>query len=114
MARIVATGIAEKLKPLGEIRVIIEGGEVEIEKTTFERKVNGKWEYDFRVETVFDVDMKNGPHYPLCAEPETMRRALFILLEWFGEAESCWVKEPKHVKVEGEIEPMPSEPGAIY
>ena len=87
---------------------------MDIKKNLFERKRDGVWEQDPSIEPVFDYYMDKGPSYPLCAEPETMRRALFVLYEWFGEDRSCWIKDPEHVTVEGEIEPMESEPGVIY
>ena len=114
MTRIVATGVPQKYPTWGEMRITIEGTETEIHSTCFELKVGDKYFEEPGFEQFFDEDMKNGPSYPLCAEPETMRCALFILYEWFGEAESCWIKEPEHVKIEGEIEPMESEPGVIY
>lgn len=116
MAKITAQGVPAKYPEFGQIRIIIEGTDVEIQKTSFElyMKSKDKWIPMSFLEDVFNDDMERGPHYPLCAEPETMRRALFILYEWFGEDKSCWVEEPKHVIVEGEIEPMESEPGVIY
>ena len=114
MAKIIAEGVPEKYKALGKIKVTVEGTDVEIKNVKFEQEFKGEYvEADF-LEEFFDQDMKEGPTYPLCADPETMRCALFVLYEWFGEDRSCWIEEPKHVKVEGEIEPMESEPGAIY
>ena len=114
MASITATGIPEKYPEMGEIRIYVDGGDVEIENAIFRKMVDGKWMDAPEVEKVFKLDLKRGPSYPLCAEPYTMRCALFILFEWFGEAESCWIEEPKHVILEGEVEPMPYEPGVIY
>lgn len=114
MARIIATGVPAKYPELGEIRVIVDGTDVEIENVSFEIKNGDDFEPAPFMEELFDLDMKKGPEYPLCADPETMRCALFILFAWFGEEHSCWIKEPEHVKIEGEIEPMESEPGVIY
>ena len=114
MARITATGVPVKNPELGEIRIYVSGDEVKIKDVTYRAKVNGKWTDAPEIEKLFKKDLREGPRYPLCAEPYTMRCALFVLFEWFGEAESCWVEEPKHVILEGEIEPMESEPGVIY
>ena len=114
MARIIASGTPVKHPELGEIRIIVDGDEVEIENIEFQSRRNDKWEKASQFEKLFNEDLKEGPSYPLCADPFTMRCALFVLFEWFGEAESCWIEEPKHVKLEGEIEPMESVPGRIY
>ena len=113
MATITATGTPEKYPFLGEIKIVVTGNEVNIDSVEYSAKINEKWEDDPSISVLFDEDMKKGPSYPLCAEPETMRCALFVLYEWFGEAELCWVGEPQHVKIEGEIEPMENLPGTI-
>ena len=105
MAKIIAKGKPVKYPKFGEIKIVVEGGLVDIESS----KVNKS-----AVEAVFRKDIKDGPQYPLCADPNTMRSALFVLFEWFGEERTCWVEEPEHVKLEGEIEPMESDPGVIY
>ena len=114
MATITATGTPVKYPELGEIQIIVTGDMVDIDVVSFYSKKGGLFEKDDSIKKLFDEDMKKGPTYPLCAEPFTMRCALFVLFEWFGEAESCWVEEPKHVILEGEVEPMESEPGVIY
>ena len=114
MARIIATGTPENRPGLGPIRITIEGGPVKIESVSYERKTESGWEKAQELGYYLQEDLKKGPSYPLCADPFTMRCALFVLFEWFGEAESCWVKEPEHVKLEGEIEPMEYQPGVIY
>lgn len=114
MTKIVATGVPVKYKGLGEIRVTVEGTETEIQNITFEQAFEEEYVPFPDLEALFDKDMDRGPTYPLCAEPETMRCALFILYEWFGEDKSCWIMESKHVIVEGEIEPMESDPDVIY
>ena len=114
MARIVATGVPEKHPELGDVKISISGTEKDIRLVKFYAMNNGLYEESSYVKMIFDEDMKEGPSYPLCAEPYSMRCALFVLFEWFGEAESCWVEEPKHVKLEGEIEPMESISGRIY
>lgn len=114
MAKITATGIPVVYPELGYIRITVEGGLVNIDKITYEKRVGGSWVQTGSVEHYLNEDMKRGPSYPLCANPNTMRCALFVLFEWFGEAESCWIEEPKRVILEGEIEPMESIPGVIY
>ena len=114
MTIIRAMGVPEKYPELGDIRICVYGDDKEISDVEFKRKIEGEFVDAPDIETVFKHDMRKGPSYPLCAEPYSMRCALFILFEWFGEAESCWVEEPKHVIFSGEIEPMPNEPGVIY
>ena len=115
MTKIVASGVPVGLGLDTEIRVTVEGTDVDIHKVTFEIMYEGNMKDFPELEDFFDRDMAEGPVYPLCADPETMRRALFVLYKWFGEENSCWIKEPEHVKiVEGEVESMPSEPGVIY
>lgn len=114
MARITATGTPVKYPELGEIRITVTGDEVNIDKVRFESRRDRYWEEDPAIDNFFRKDLRRGPRYPLCAEPFTMTCALFVLLEWFGEADSCWTEEPKHVILEGEVEPMESEPGRIY
>ena len=114
MAKITATGVPKKYPELGRIRITVEGGLVKIDKIAYERETGNGWEKAQELGYYLQEDLKKGPSYPLCADPFTMRCALFVLFEWFGEAESCWVKEPDHVKLEGEIEPMENKPGVIY
>lgn len=114
MARITASGVPVKYPELGEIRIFAYGTDKEIEDVDFRKKIDGKWVDAPEIDDYLKKDLKEGPSYPLCAEPFTMRCLLFVLFEWFGEAESCWVEEPKHVILDGEIEPMESEPGVIY
>ena len=114
MATITATGTPVKHPELGEIKIVVIGDMVDIDIASFYTKQSEVFKEDDSIKRVFDEDLKKGPSYPLCAEPFTMRCALFVLFEWFGEAESCWVTEPEHVKLDGEIEPMESKPGVIY
>ena len=114
MASITATGVPVKYPEMGEVRIYIDGDEKEINDASFRSKNSGDWADDPEIEKRFRKDLKVGPTYPLCAEPFTMRCALFVLFEWFGEDKSCWVEEPKHVILDGDIEPMESEPGVIY
>lgn len=114
MSMIVANGVPEKHPGLGEIRVVVKGNETEIEEAFFWKKEDGKWVESEQVLNYFMDDMDKGPTYPLCAEPNTMRCAYFVLLEWFGEADKIPDEKNRHVKLAGEIEPMESEPGVIY
>ena len=114
MAKITATGVPVKYPELGDIKICISGDEVSIQDSSIQRKMDGKYIRDAELVELLKHDLKRGPSYPLCAEPFTMRCALFVLFEWFGEAESCWIEEPKHVILEGEIEPMPNDPDVIY
>ena len=114
MAKIYAEGKPEKHPELGEIRVTVEGGEVEINRLICERRYDGSWEKSKGTRDLLINDMRKGPLYPLCAEPATMLCAYFVLLEWFGEASSAWVEEPTHVELEGEIELMESDPNVVY
>lgn len=114
MARIIASGIPEKHPILGEIGIIVTGDDTKISSIEYSSKIDGEWIDDQSIEVLFSSDMKRGPSYPLCADPDTMRCALYVLLEWFGESESCWIEKPKRVKVEGYIEPMESLPNVIY
>lgn len=114
MTRIVATGVPEKYPELGDIQIEIEGTDVVIEKMTFSKRDDNGSSNSLIIRAMFERDIKQSPKYPLCAEPDTMRCALFVLFEWFGEADSCWTEEPEHVKLEGEIAPMESKQGVIY
>lgn len=111
---IIARGVPVKYPELGDIRIYVSGTDKEIYDVDFRKKVGTELVDAPEIEKLFRQDLSEGPSYPLCAEPYSMRCALFILYEWFGEAESCWVEEPKHVTFSGEIEPMPSEPGVVY
>lgn len=116
MTKIVAKGTPiGYAKVFGPVTITVTGDRVNINSIKFEYPgKTGELAAGY-ARKAFDRDMERGPHYPLCADPNTMRCALFILLEWFGEDKSAWVEEPKHVKVvEGEVEPMPSEPGVMY
>ena len=115
MTRIIAQGTPQKYPVFGPVRIIAEGREVEIGKITYENQANdGSWKPNDVMEIAFKHDMDLGPSYPLCAEPNTMRRVLFTLYKWFGEEDSCWIEESKHITIEGEIDPMPSDPDVIY
>lgn len=114
MAKITATGVPEKYPEFGDLRIVVDGDFTDIENVTVEVKKNGEYVDIPEIKDMLYEDMEKGPHYPLCAEPNTMRCALFILFEWYGEEESCWTQEPNHVKLEGIIEPMPSNPGVVY
>lgn len=117
MTKIVAQGVPQHdfVKDFGPVTITVTGDEVTIYDIKFEYENDEYGINAMLAREWFDRDMERGPHYPLCAEPHTMRRALFILYAWFGEEDSVWIKEPEHVKVvEGEVEPMPSEPGVIY
>ena len=110
MTRIIASGVPVKYPDFGDIRVIVNGDEREIKSVSLQTKKGDKWIDDLSFEPWFTTDLEKGPSYPLCAEPDTMLCAYFVLLEWFGES----TKPGDHVVIEGEIEQMEWEPGAIY
>ena len=114
MAKITASGIPEKYPEFGKLKVEIIGEYVDIDNISVLAEKNGELVEAPEITALLNEDMAKGAHYPLCAEPNTMLCALFILYEWYGEDAKCWIQEPTHVKLEGEIELMPSDPGVIY
>lgn len=112
MTKVIASGVPEKYPEYGKITITVTGDPINI--SNIEIEAENEVIQQVAAETL-DEDMARGPSYPLCAEPETMRCIFFVLLEWFGEDKSAWIKEPEHVKIaEGEIEPMESDPDMIY
>jgi hypothetical protein len=112
MSKITAAGVPSKYPDLGDIRIVVDGTETEIQGVSFEVKLENDYEPAPGLEGVFDDAMKQGPGcYVPVQEPETMSWALAILCEWYGGYPECW----NSVQVDGEIgEEIEYDPDAIY
>ena len=112
MSKITATGTPTKYPEIGEIRIVANGEEDEIESISFELKLGDSFEPAPFLEDLFNRDMQEGPSfYTPYQEPETMGYALAILCEWYGGYPECW----NSVQVDGEIgEEIEYDPDAIY